>query len=569
MQDQDNIAQTDMENSETARETADVLTIPQNTSANDEAAVSENAADQQINPQTFQETPLVEFSGEQKSDDEIPTVTLNAQDIPENAGNDEFQTVQSLDVQDVPKEEIKEEPFMFNGYEVKNWEFNPRIYKILTGSTIFCVLALIAVGQSNVLNTRACDAPMVSKVCQVLDAVYVGSTLLGTDGEWVNKPYERTDLGDVDITYIDTSNVSPPLPYPEGYFALANPEMLYNDPMIIPGSEFPTADGFPPPTNFPPATNFPTSPNPIAPGNNPIAKTPVYPKPNKNKPTIPLPETGVVVEGDNPIGKDKQNGSQGFPNQNDEGKKPNEETANNNDKQPDIKSDAVDEVELNKKPIFDLGDFVKIKVNKDKVNLETPFVVQATGKLNKDGKIKDGSFKVIKAESTSKDMIAIVQRSIEAIDESGYLKYLEKLSGKDLNLLFTQDNEKIIAEVQSEMESDERARSIRSGIVLSILYMQNKKNKEIAEKTEALKTADSEQKIKLERDIQNAKDDLALLAGAKVEADGKKIIIRFNIKKDVAHPMIQRKLLAPRTTEDKPKSNSAAKTENDNSKAGK
>ena len=277
-----------------------------------------------------------------------------------------------------------------------------------------------------------------------------------------------------------------------------------------------------------------------------------------------MPDSGVVVEGDDPNEKKPRDKNQGFETGGDE----KTETANN--KQPDIKSDPADgEVELNRKPLTDLGAFVEDKVKKGEVDLNTPFTVQATGKLDKDGKIKAGTFKVVKAQSSDEDMIAVVQRSIEAIDESGYLKYLEKLSGKDLSLLFAQDNEKIVAEVQSELESDSRARSIQSGLNFVIGFTIDKKKKDILQKTEELKTVSAGDRPELERRLQNVKDDLELLNNATVTTDGKKIIIKFNIRKDIAHPMIQRKLLSPRTDENKPKSNSAAKTENDRSNAGK
>jgi hypothetical protein len=41
---------------------------------------------------------------------------------------------------------------------------------------------------------------------------------------------------------------------------------------------------------------------------------------------------------------------------------------------------------------------------------------------------------------------------------------------------------------------------------------------------------------------QNDKDDLLLLTGAQVKADGKKIIITFDVPKDVVQQMILRKL---------------------------
>ncbi|HEX8637082.1 MAG TPA: hypothetical protein VF692_03390, partial [Pyrinomonadaceae bacterium] len=118
------------------------------------------------------------------------------------------------------------EPDLFRNYEIRHWDFSPTFYKILAASAIFNVAALVVLAQSNVLMTRGCDSPLVSKFCQVLDTVYVGSVLLGSDTEFASRDYEKTSLEDADITYIDVSGQTPPLNYPEGYFALANPEQF-------------------------------------------------------------------------------------------------------------------------------------------------------------------------------------------------------------------------------------------------------------------------------------------------------------------------------------------------------
>ena len=47
-----------------------------------------------------------------------------------------------------------QEQELFQSYEVKNWDFSPRIYKILAASAIFNVLALLVVAQTNVLTTK-------------------------------------------------------------------------------------------------------------------------------------------------------------------------------------------------------------------------------------------------------------------------------------------------------------------------------------------------------------------------------------------------------------------------------
>ena len=115
---------------------------------------------------------------------------------------------------------------LFYHYEVRPWIFGPRLYKILAVSGIFNLLVLAVFTQGNLLTRRGCDSPFVGRVCEVLDTVYVATAMYGTDREYVDSAYEKTELADADITYIDVSNVDPPLSYPEGYFQIANPEQF-------------------------------------------------------------------------------------------------------------------------------------------------------------------------------------------------------------------------------------------------------------------------------------------------------------------------------------------------------
>ncbi|MBK9766590.1 MAG: hypothetical protein IPP63_06015 [Chloracidobacterium sp.] len=116
-----------------------------------------------------------------------------------------------------------DEAGLFGHYEIRSWEFSPRIYKILGASALVNVLALLVFAQTSLLTMKGCDSPLVGSVCQALDTVYVGAMLFGTDREYVDAAYEKTDLADADITFIDATGVTPPLSYPEGYFQIANP----------------------------------------------------------------------------------------------------------------------------------------------------------------------------------------------------------------------------------------------------------------------------------------------------------------------------------------------------------
>ena len=81
----------------------------------------------------------------------------------------------------------------------------------------------------------------------------------------------------------------------------------------------------------------------------------------------------------------------------------------------------------------------------------------AKGKLKKDGRFDKDTFKYVQQDSSDEKMIEVVKESIEAVDAAGYLKYLKKFDGKDLDLTLKQDEKEMTGIVQSEFETKERA----------------------------------------------------------------------------------------------------------------
>ncbi len=396
---------------------------------------------------------------------------------------------------------------LFHTYEIKTWEFGPRIYKILAIAAAGNLFALLIFGQTSLLTMKGCDSPLVGRVCEALDVVYVGTMLFGTDRDYVDKVYERTDLGDADITFVDVSGTAPPLSYPEGYFQIANPEEFAmiqqqaNDPMF-------NNSGFPPGIPYtPPATS----------GNSLLDTKPNIPKTNND-----------VIDGELPtLGGGGTTGSTDKPRKPRQPKAtptPDDTTTAGNNPKVDPTDPA--KPDINKRPFVDLANSVNDLLDKKQVRLDSAFVVNASGKLTKEGKLDPKSFKWGQVASEDQKMVDVVKEAIEAINDSGYLQYLKDISGKDFSLMLQQDDANISALVQSEMESETRARSISSALSLAM---------SIAKKAKSGEGAD-----------QNDKDDLVLLENAKVEAIGKKIVIKFLVPKDIALPMIQRKLAEQR-----------------------
>jgi hypothetical protein len=433
-----------------------------------------------------------------------------------------------------------DEAELFGDYEIKSWELSPRIYKILGASALANVLALLVFAQTSVLTMKGCDSPLVGSVCQALDTVYVGAMLFGTDREYVDAAYEKTDLADAEITYIDVTGVTPPLSYPEGYFQIANPvqwEMIQQsqqnstlpDGMLAPGIPAYTP---PPPASFPPPQRGGL-----------LATKPKAPKPradvvdDNDLPTIEDSTVGDTKPGLNKKRPGKVNAN--VPQTNPDGSIPGiPGTGPKKDPAADTQAAATNpdgSPIINKRPFVDLANSVNELLDKNQVRLDSAFIVNANGKLTKDNKLDPKSFRYVQAASNDEKIIDVVKESIEAINDSGYLQYLTGLSGKDFGLLLQQDDLNITGIVQSEMESETRARSIKSSLDFAIGLAKSAKTGPNAD--------------------QNDKDDLVLLEGAKIEVEGKKVVIRFVIPKQIALPMIQRKLAEQKAAPKQPNGN--------------
>lgn len=412
---------------------------------------------------------------------------------------------------------------LFYNYEVRSWVPSPRLYKILGISALANVFALFVFAQTSVLTMKGCDSPLVGRVCQVLDTVYVGSMLWGTDRNMVDAAYDKIDLDDSDITFVDVTGVTPPLSYPEGYFEVANANELamvdaYADPNFthgIPG--IPSGIPFAKPSTggslFDTEPNIPQH-NPNAVDDNELPKGfgGTMPKPIKKGPRPGRPATFPPKPKASPKAtEDPETDPEGTVAEADPSPEPSVEPV-----------PPVAEAGINKRPFVDLADFINGLREKNEVKLDSPFVISATGKLDKAGKLDPKNFRYVRAESADPNLIEVLKRAIEKSNESGLFQYLTILSGKDLAFQVQQDDHNVVAAIQTEFESDLRANTISS---LFRSFLNDKKAKK------QLPDAD-----------QNDKDDLALLEKATVVPMGKRLIISFNIPKADLQPMLQRRL---------------------------
>jgi len=413
---------------------------------------------------------------------------------------------QSLFNQPPVEQPVSREGELFNNYEIRNWNFSPRLYKIIAASAVVNLLALLIVAQTSLLTMKGCDSPFVGKVCQVLDTVYVSSLLFGTDREYVDQAYEKTSLADADVTFVDVSTDAPPLEYPAGYFALANPgqapfEQVNND--SIAGYN---------PSTFPPVGQVPPAANDSL-----LNKPQNLPKANPN-----------AVSGDLPSFDDNDNTAVAS-NTKKGGKKPDANSvANTNQKKADankaepaptpLSSEAVTQLEINKKPLEDFADGIVAQWSANQIDLNQPFTIVLNGVINKDGKLdRDKSkFDPTKQKGDQK-MIDVAKSAIEAVGDSGFLTYLASLNVEKVTITLVQDDKQITAVVSSSQKTADRAKTISSGLNSYISLGK-------------MKFSDPNS------------DERKLLDGAQVTADGKNFLLNFALPKPIAQEIITRRL---------------------------
>jgi hypothetical protein len=427
----------------------------------------------------------------------------------------------------------------FYNYEIKNWDFNPRIYKILLGSAILNVLVLFGLGSSGLLTARGCDSPFVGRVCQVLDTVYVGSLIFGEENEYANVDYTPTELADADITFVDVTGVTPPLTYPEGYFQIANPEQFQN---VTPDT--PLEPGF------------------IAPG---IPSSPMMGG-LINTPPVAAPNNPNAIDGDLPTGSplgdinDNSNPTVTGPmNRKGRGKRPsmgnlddtNTKPSNtdSNSKNPTVAENKEEGkadqngIFLNKKPLTDKTTDTLAQVDAGKVALDKPFKVVITGTL---GLAQDGKTIILKnpvAEPLDKNFPAdpaltqLAKEWVVAVGDSGWYGYLgfmdeKKGVGKKLTILVEQNDTTFITSVKSEQANPERANSMASGLrnLMTIGALTAKE------------------------------DEIVFLKSANLTSENNLLLVNFQMPKAQVQEMIQRKLAEFKEKGAKPEGNASAKT---------
>jgi hypothetical protein len=467
-----------------------------------------------------------------------PMTDVNAAITEPNAQTTESNARERLRGAVLEQGQVKASNFMrrgglFDNYEITSAREMPFFMRIFAASALLHLLVFAVALQLPVVVQTTCESTEFTQ--RLCDTMYVASLVSTAGGPiYVEQPYDQDQIaGGEDVTFITTDGA---LEYPEGYWTLRDEiEGRSPDQAAIPepGSEFNfgTVNGVNGANTASPSTLDLTKP-PKLPGVNPNAVTggeitspfaastgPAPPfsgggrrvtgskNPGKNIPGINTPPSSAANNSTNSVAQNPTI----IPNAN-QAVNTTPQAAN-----PDIvtySGSGTQKIVINKRVLKDFAGDLSGKVKDNQVDLQAPFTVAVVGELDADGKFDETKWQITRVEGDEK-MRAVALQAIQAVSKSGWLGYLKVLGNKRLSFTLQQDQDKILVTINSEVETEEKARSLAGG--LNLLMAGGKL-------------------------LNKGTDEGVLLDGATVTNQGKVFILNFSLDQQVAQPMIQRKL---------------------------
>jgi len=310
------------------------------------------------------------------------------------------------------------------------------------------------------------------------DAFNLASLIADTN--FVDKPYERTNIGD-EVQIVELTGEK--FHYPEGYFALDQAQPFAP---VAPAAQLisqakPIRVSTPEPSPLPsPSPAMSLSPSPVASPSAAVAQA---------SPVASVSPAKLSPE---------------------EAQKELEKTAEKNN------LELPKENEINKKALKDFALYANDLKNKGQLDLNKPFEIVIEAELDKDGKLKDPKFTKKEGDQNLVDLFA---RMIAALNDSGFLVYLKPIDkdnpGTKVVFTIKQGETEVLASVESEASSDDSARVLAKGFNAALV---------------------------IGAESRAGKDEEILLRNTTASPNGKKIIFNFTMPRQAVVDLIKKQL---------------------------
>jgi hypothetical protein len=327
---------------------------------------------------------------------------------------------------------------------------------------------------------------MVIYIPAVRDTVNIAALIAST--KFVDKDYEATQIGDVQMVQL-----SEKFRYPEGYFALE--AQIDGKLPAQPGGHDPFAPRIISQAGSTPKVDPEASPSP-SPESSPSPAA---------SPAASASPSAAVAQGPSP--SPSNNSTTLTPEQS---QKELEKTAAEND------VPLPDETQINKKPLKDFAAYANDLKNQGKLDFNKPFEVVIEAELDETGKLKNWRYATKEGDPNLGNLFG---RMIAALNDSGFLVYLQPISkdnpGAPVKITVKQGEQEVLASVESEASSPERAESLARALN-NLLYF----------------GAGS----------RAGKDEEVLMKNTNASPDGKKVVVNFSMPRQSVVDMIKRQL---------------------------
>ena len=320
----------------------------------------------------------------------------------------------------------------------------------------------------------------------VRDTLNIAALVAST--EWVDRDYVATQIGD-DVQIVELEKFR----YPEGYWATET--QGGTNPAIA-------------------AANDPFAPKIISqwrgPGPDPETSPSPSPSPEGSPTASPSPSASASAS-PSAVAQANASPSPGAsPLTQEQAQKELEKTASQND----VTLPA--ENQINKKPLKDFAARATELKNQGKLDLNKPFKVVISAQLDANAKLQNAT--IIEKEG-DENVVNLFRDLIAALNDSGFLTYLSPISkdnpGSTVRITVQQGESEVVASVESETTSAERAKSLAS-VLNNLLYF----------------GAGS----------RAGKDEEVIMKNTNATPDGKKVVVNFSMPRQSVVDMIKKQM---------------------------
>jgi hypothetical protein len=175
-----------------------------------------------------------------------------------------------------------------------------------------------------------------------------------------------------------------------------------------------------------------------------------------------------------------------------------------------------DENQINKKVLKDFAAYANDLKTQGKLNLDKPFEVVIEAELDEKGKLKNPRFT---KKVGDENLVDLFGKMIAALNDSGFLTYLQPISkdnpGSTVRITVKQGEAEVLASVESEASSPERAESLAKALNSLLFFGAGSRA---------------------------GKDEEVIMKNTNAMPDGKKVVVNFSMPRQSVVEMIKKQL---------------------------